>query len=191
MKNPKKLPLFREEALEYSAQRPFLSDVILTTPISFWASTITLMGFIVLGLCFSTTVKISRSSELLGRVEAQPQKGGKVFAQLWADANTVDTFVPGQEVQVKYDAFPLTTYGVFEGRVKSIANQPIMTTSPQSTSAIPLYPVKVEMKEQNISVRNKLIPLRPGMTLSAKVVLEHKTLLNWLVEPPKRSNGND
>ncbi len=183
MSDPPSIPLYRQEALEHATQGSFLSHVILTTPIGFWVSTITLTGFTALGLCFASIVKIPRSAELLGQVEVQPQKKGKVFARLWADGNTVNTFRLAQDVQVKYDAFPFTTYGIFEGRVKSIAREPVAVAMPQFTSTIPLYPLEVELKQQKISTKGKLLSLRPGMTLTATIVLERKTLLNWLVEP--------
>lgn len=190
MKNLEKLPLFRQEALEYSTQRSFLSHVILTTPVHLWVSTMTLLGFTAVGLCFSSMVKVPRSAELSGQIEVQPQKEGKVFARLWADANTVDNFRLAQDVQVKYDAFPFTTYGVFEGQVKAIATQPVTVATPQFTSEVPLYPLEVELKQQQISTKGKLSPLRPGMTLTATVVLERRTLFNWLLEPLTRRQNN-
>jgi membrane fusion protein len=179
------LPLFRKEALEHAAQRSFLSHVILTTPIHFWASTMILMGFTAVGLCLSAIVEIPRNTELSGQIEKAQMKEGKLFAQLLAHANTVDTFHPDQEVQVKYDAFPFTTYGVFEGRVKAVSNQPVIMTiaAPLSEGAVPLYPLEVELKQQQISSKGKLFSLRPGMTLTATIVLERKTLFNWLLEP--------
>jgi hypothetical protein len=185
------LPLFRQEALEHATQRSFLSHVILTTPIQLWTSTMILIGFTALGLGLSTMIEIPRNTELSGQIEPLPKTTGKVFAQLWADANTVNTFHPGQNVHLKYDAFSFTTYGVFEGRVKAIASQPIMTKDPQSKSIISFYPIAVELKQQHIPTKSKRFSLRPGMTLTATVVLERKTLFNWVLEPPigGRNNG--
>lgn len=190
MNSQNSLPLFRQEALEYTTQCSSLSHVVLTTPIQLWVSTIVLMGFTTLGLGLSTMIEIPRSTELSGQVEPQPKTTGKVFAQLWADANTVDTFHLGQNVHLKYDAFPFTTYGVFEGRVTAIASQPITTKDPQSKSIISFYPIAVELKQQQIPTKSKSFSLRPGMTLTATVVLERKTLFNWLLEPPIGGHNN-
>jgi multidrug efflux pump subunit AcrA (membrane-fusion protein) len=193
MSTQSSLPLFRKEALEHGTQHSFLSHVILTTPIHFWASTTVLMGFTAVGLCLSAIVEIPRSTELPGRIETAQMKKGKLFAQLLAHANTLDTFHPGQKVQVKYDAFPFTTYGVFEGRVKAISSQPVLMTiaAPSSKGTVLLYPLEVELKQQQISSKGKLFSLRSGMTLTATIVLERKTLFNWLLEPltGKRNDG--
>jgi membrane fusion protein len=186
------LPLFRKEALEHSSQGSFLSYVILTTPIHFWASSMILMGFTTVGLSLSTIVEIPRNTELSGQIKKAQKKEGKLFAQLLAHANTVDAFHPGQEVQLKYDAFPFTTHGVVKGRVKAISNQPILMTiaGHLEKGAVPLYPLEVELKQQQISSKGKLSSLRPGMTLTATVVLERKSLFNWVLEPLIRGRQN-
>jgi membrane fusion protein len=184
------LPLFRQEAIEHATQRSFLSHVILTTPIRFWVSMMTLLGFTAVGLGLATRVELPRITALSGQVEAPSTKAAGVSAKLWADANITGTLRPGQEVQVKYDAFPFQTYGVFEGRVKSVAQEPVTLPSPQSADGIPLYPVAVELKQQTIPTDSQMTPLRPGMTLTANIVLERKTLLNWLLQSLMRGDNN-
>jgi membrane fusion protein len=177
------LPLFRQEALEHAGQRSFLSHVIVTTPIRFWVSTITLLGFTTVGLYLSTLVQLPRTIELSGQIEAQQNPSAEISAQLWADADTTMKLRPGQEVQIKYAAFPFQTYGVFTGRVKTLADRPPAVTTQQYSTKTLAYPVEVELKQQHISAANQLIPLRPGMTLTANILLERKTLFNWLWEP--------
>jgi hypothetical protein len=173
------LPLFRQEALEHAGQRSFLSQIIVTTPIHFWVSTITLLGFTTVGLYLSTLVQLPRMMELSGQIAAQPNPA-TVSAQLWADANTTTKLRPGQEVQVKYAAFPFQTYGVFAGRVKTVGSVEAAQQYPAQTFS---YPVEVELKQQHIPVGSQITPLRPGMTLTASILLERKTLFDWLLEP--------
>jgi Cation efflux system protein CusB domain 1 len=178
-----KLSLFRQEALEHAGQRSFLSHVIVITPIRFWVSTTILLGFTTVGLYLSTLVQLPRTIELSGQIEAQPNPAAEISAQLWTDADTTMKLRSGQEVQIKYAAFPFQTYGVFTGRVKTLADRPIVVTTQQYSDKTLSYPVEVELKQQHISVANQLIPLRPGMTLTANILLERKTLFNWLWEP--------
>jgi membrane fusion protein len=177
------LPLFRQKALEHAGQRSFLSRVIITTPIRFWVSTTTLLGFTIVGLYLSTLVQLPRTIELSGQIEVPPNPAAEVSAQLLTDADTIMKLRPGQEVQVKYVAFPFQTYGVFTGQVKTLADRPAAVTTQQYSAKTPAYPVEVELKQQRISVANQLMPLRPGMTLTANILLERKTLFNWLWEP--------
>ncbi len=39
------------------------------------------------------------------------------------------------------------------------------------------------MATQSISAYGQSVPLQPGMTLSADIVLEERSLLSWLFEP--------
>jgi membrane fusion protein len=142
-----------------------------------------LLGFTTVGLYLSTLVQLPRTIELSGQIEAQPNPDAEVSAQLWADADTTTKLRPGQEVQVKYAAFPFQTYGVFTGRVRTLADRPAAVTTQQYSAKTLSYPVEVELKQQRISVANQLMPLRPGMTLTANILLERKTLFNWLWEP--------
>jgi hypothetical protein len=190
MDNQPPLPLFRQEALDHASQRSLLSHVLLTTPIRFWTSTLTLLGFTAVGLSLSMLIEVPRNTELPGQVETSSNPSGKVSAQLWVDANTTGTLHPGQEVQVKYDAFPFQTYGVFKGKVKAIAEKPINPSTPQKTGTTRLYPVEVELQQQHIPKDSKLIPLKSGMTLTANIVLERKTLWNWLMEPLMGGKAN-
>jgi membrane fusion protein len=177
------LPLFRQEALEHVGQRSFLSHVVVTTPIHFWFSTMTLLSFTAVGLYFSTLVQLPRRVELSGQIEAQSNQAARMSAQLWADADTTIKLRPGQEVQVKYAAFPFQTYGVFTGRVKTIVDRSTEVSTQQYSAKTFSYPVEVELKQQHISMGSQIIPLRPGMNLKANILLEHKTLFNWLLEP--------
>jgi Cation efflux system protein CusB domain 1 len=183
------LPLFRQEALEHAGQRSFLSQVIITTPIHYWVSTITLLGFTTVGLYFSTLVQLPRMMELSGQIVAQPNLAAEVSAQLWADANTTTKLRPGQEVQVKYAAFPFQTYGVFTGRVKTIADRSIEAAQQHPAQTFS-YPVEVDLKQQHIPVGSQIMPLRPGMTLTANILLERKTLFDWLLEPLMEGKKN-
>jgi multidrug efflux pump subunit AcrA (membrane-fusion protein) len=183
MKPENSLPLFREEALANATQPNFLSRVILSTPVSLWASTLTLFGFTAVGIGFAAIAQFPQIAELPGEIERQSKDPGSVSAQLLVDSNTVDRLHPGQEVQLKYEAFPFQTYGVFTGKVQAVSDRPIEAPASQTGESVPMYPVRVELAQQQISVAGTPKPLRSGMTLTANVVLERKTLLNWLLEP--------
>jgi membrane fusion protein len=43
--------------------------------------------------------------------------------------------------------------------------------------------VEVALGEQEIRAYGNAVPLQPGMTLSADVVLEQRSLISWLLEP--------
>jgi membrane fusion protein len=80
---------------------------------------------------------------------------------------------PGQEVILRYDAFPYQRYGVGRGVITEIA----ATASPERPDAPPAYRVKVRLQG------GEPFALRPDMTLSASITLERRSLLDWLFAP--------
>jgi membrane fusion protein len=47
----------------------------------------------------------------------------------------------------------------------------------------PVYKVTAALESQHVEAYGKEIPLRPGMILSADVVLDRRSLFEWLLEP--------
>jgi membrane fusion protein len=53
----------------------------------------------------------------------------------------------------------------------------------------PVYKVTAALESQHIEAYGKEIPLRSGMILSADVVLDKRSLFEWLLEPVYSLNG--
>ena len=57
-----------------------------------------------------------------------------------------------------------------------------MSSQTQNTSE-PVYRVRVRLDAQDVIAAGRLQALKPGMQLSASLVLEHRTLVEWVLEP--------
>ncbi len=93
--------------------------------------------------------------------------------------------VPGQDVRIYLDAFPYQHHGAQAGRVASISQTAM---APDETLAIsgagaPSYRVDVEFHNGFSLPEAQLAALRPGMTLTADIVRDYRTLIDWLLEP--------
>lgn len=97
-------------------------------------------------------------------------------AVLLVPSSAVGALRPGQPVILRYDAFPYQRYGVGRGIVSEIAS----TTSPTSggDGAPPTYRVRVAMAGNGAP-----FALRPDMSLSASIVIERRSLIDWLLAP--------
>lgn len=84
-----------------------------------------------------------------------------------------------------YDAFPYQKFGVGRAKVVKIARSP---TSPEE---LPLdlqakesqYRLLAALDDQQMRAYGKALALTPGMRLKADLVLERRSLLDWLLEP--------
>ena len=47
----------------------------------------------------------------------------------------------------------------------------------------PVFRVKVELERDQVDAYGDLIPIQPGMLLSANIVTDRRTLLEWLFDP--------
>ena len=92
---------------------------------------------------------------------------------------------PGQEVRVYLDAFPYERHGAQSARVVSVS---ATTLDPGETNLHPLqgsalYRVDVEFPHGFALPPAQLGALRPGMTVTADLVRDYGTLLDWMMEP--------
>lgn len=95
---------------------------------------------------------------------------------LLVPSSAVGGLRPGQAVVLRYDAFPYQRYGTGRGTVQEIA----ATVSPPAgdSAAPPAYRVRVALAGNGAPFE-----LRPDMTLSASIVVERRSLLDWLLAP--------
>ena len=106
-------------------------------------------------------------------------------ANVYVPSHSIGFLKKGQEVKIRYAAFPYQRYGIYRGRVKSIEKN-ILT--PSDLAAVihatePMYKVIVALDEQSIQSYSQQWPLQPGMALEADIVLEKHSILRWVLDP--------
>ena len=47
----------------------------------------------------------------------------------------------------------------------------------------PVYRVRVHVADQSVQAFGERVPLQPGMTLSANIILDRRPFLDWLLQP--------
>ena len=111
--------------------------------------------------------------------------GAKLTAQLWAPSRAAGFVRPGDSVRIMMDAFPFQKFGVVHGKVSGVASAP----TPPTELTVPietkesLYRVDVALERQDIDGYGKTWPFAPGMRLSADLILEKRTFIEWLLDP--------
>ncbi|HZG07507.1 MAG TPA: HlyD family efflux transporter periplasmic adaptor subunit [Allosphingosinicella sp.] len=103
-------------------------------------------------------------------------------AELYVPTSAAGFLEVGQEVRLAVDAFPYQRFGSVEARITRISSVAI----PKATSAgetVPVYLVTAELSDPSVMAFGRKQPLLPGMTLSARIVTQRQTLVEWLFEP--------
>jgi membrane fusion protein len=109
----------------------------------------------------------------------------KLQALLFVPARAAGFVRVGQRVRLLYDTFPYQKYGAYGGRITDVS-QTILTSTDVTgpvTLREPAYRVVVALDRQDIEDHHKAIPLRPDLLLRADILLEKRSLMNWLLEP--------
>ena len=111
--------------------------------------------------------------------------GSRLEMWLYAPTRAVGFVRPGQEVRLMFDAFPFEKYGVGRGRVTGISRVAVEGSAIDPALEIrePVFRVRVAVEQMPPGVRRLGARLRPGMTLSANLVLERRRLWEVLFKP--------
>jgi HlyD family secretion protein len=106
----------------------------------------------------------------------------------------------GMPVKIKFDAYPFQDYGVISGRLRWIApDSKISSTNSNqtSTSANPALPasenrvtesegtfeLEITLDQNYIQTSDRPIPLTPGQTATAEVILRQRRLIDFVLDP--------
>ncbi|GAA6152167.1 HlyD family efflux transporter periplasmic adaptor subunit [Pseudoteredinibacter isoporae] len=112
-------------------------------------------------------------------------KNSKLIARLLVPSRAAGLIEVGQGVKIQYDAFPYQRFGVFNGDVLEVS-QGVRTPSEMPVPVAiqeAFYLVDVELESQAITAQGKDVLLKSGMQLKADIVLEERSLLEWIFEP--------
>ncbi|WP_424096641.1 HlyD family efflux transporter periplasmic adaptor subunit [Moorena producens] len=90
----------------------------------------------------------------------------------------------GLPVKLKFDAYPYQDYGVLPGEITSISPTTEEVDTPQGPIAV--YSLNIALKKDCIDSGNKCIPLRPGDTASAEVIVRRRRIIDLILDPFKQ-----
>ena len=112
-------------------------------------------------------------------------EGAALRADLFVPTRAIGFIKEGQEVRLLYDAFPYQQFGSFPAHIETISRLAIAGAETDAPFKIdePVYRVTALLDHQTVSAYGKPVPLQPGMTLVANVVLERQSFLDWILQP--------
>jgi membrane fusion protein len=111
---------------------------------------------------------------------------GRLEAELLAPSRAAGFIELGQEVRLQLQAFPHQRFGTVRGTVKTASTTvlgPTEISIPGLTIQEPVFRVHVALSREAIEAYGKSYPLQPGMLLTADIVFDRRSLLQWLFDP--------
>jgi membrane fusion protein len=106
-------------------------------------------------------------------------------AELFIPARAVGLVEVGQKVRILYDAFPYQKYGTYSGHITNLSQTILLNSDISAPVELkePAYRATVVLDKTSIEIDGRSIPLQADMLLRADVILEKRTIMNWLIDP--------
>jgi membrane fusion protein len=118
-------------------------------------------------------------------------KGSGLHVELLVPTRAIGFVKPGQEVVMRYEAFPHERFGQYRGVIVDIGRN-VWTQGERIgplSAKEPVYRVDVKLERQAVTALGQEYALRPGMLVNADLLLEKRTLLEWIFEPVLQLKG--
>lgn len=100
---------------------------------------------------------------------------GGLYAEVFIPNKDIGNVQSGQQTSVRVDAFPFSRYGEIEGSVSQVSADAL---PPSSNRAYYSFPVKIDLNRDYLGSDSNIIPLKPGMSVSANLRLRDKPLIS-------------
>lgn len=117
--------------------------------------------------------------------------GSKLQVELLVPTRAIGFVTKGKEVSLRYEAFPFERFGQYRGVIVDVS-QTVWSAGDKVgplTVREPAYRITAKLDKQSVEAMGQEIPLRSGMLVNADILLEKRSLLEWLFEPVLQLRG--
>ncbi len=143
------------------------------------------------GIVTNIAVSIGQSVASDSNFATVLPKGSMLRAELLVPTRAIGFITKGREVVLRYEAFPYERFGQYRGAVTDVS-QAVWSTGEKIgplTIREPVYRVTVQLEKQTVRVGGQELILKSGMLVNADILLEKRSLLEWLFEPVMQLRG--
>ena len=109
-------------------------------------------------------------------------------ANLYAPSQQMGFVMPGQQVFLRYGAYPYQKFGQYGAVITDVAQtavsaQELTDTAFAALQGVSVYRIRARLDKDYVSVYGKKQPLMAGMLFEADVVQEERRIYEWMLEP--------
>lgn len=134
------------------------------------------------GVVTAVTARVGQSAQSTAPLMTIVPAGSKLEAQIYIPTRAAGFLSVGQEVHLQVDAFPYARFGSLPATISKISSAAISRAG-ASGQPEPFYLAIATIKEPHIYAFGRIHLLQPDMTLTARIVTERRSLIEWLFEP--------
>jgi HlyD family secretion protein len=141
------------------------------------------------GTIFQLPVQHAGAVVQMGQMVAQlAPKGAPLVLRAQMESKQSGFIRPGLPVKVKFDAYPFQDYGIVQGYVRWVS--PDSKGVEAGSSQAQVFDVEIELERSYIEVGGKQVPLNPGQTANAEIIIRQRKAIDFVLDPFKKLQKN-
>jgi membrane fusion protein len=112
-------------------------------------------------------------------------EGSELIAELLLPTRSAGFIQVGNSTRLRFDAFPYQRFGFINSKITRIDQTLIAPNEVQLPITLqePVYRLRAKLNQQQMQAFGKAFDLKSGMLFEADIMLEQRTLIEWLLEP--------
>lgn len=112
-------------------------------------------------------------------------KGSELVAELLLPTRSAGFIAKGQTSRLRFEAFPYQRFGFIKSEITRIDRALIAPNEVQLPIVFqePVYRLRAKLTQQQIQAYGQVFELKSGMLFEADIMLDQRTLIEWLLEP--------
>lgn len=117
--------------------------------------------------------------------------GSMLQAELLVPTRAIGFVTKGKEVVMRYEAFPYERFGQYRAVIVDVS-QTVWSPGDKVGPLLvkePAYRIVAKLDRQTVAAMGQEIALRSGMLVNADILLERRSLLEWIFEPVLQLRG--
>jgi membrane fusion protein len=144
--------------------------------------------------------RISNISADIGQTVSSGQRiasllpsNSKLNIALFAPSRSIGFIHVGTTVLLRFDAYPYQQFGQLSGKITEVSHSTVtvdelrnLGLAVSTTSGVGsegMYQLRVVVDSEDLKKRAPIFQLKPGMQLSANLVLEQRSIIDWIFAP--------
>jgi membrane fusion protein len=112
-------------------------------------------------------------------------EGSELIAELLLPTRSAGFIQVGNNTRLRFDAFPYQRFGFINSEITRIDQTLISPNEIQLPVTLqePVYRLRAKLNQQQMRAFGKAFDLKSGMLFEADIMLEQRTLIEWILEP--------
>ena len=139
------------------------------------------------GIVSAVVVKSGMSVSVGETLLSIEPRHSQLVAQLLVPSSAIGFMHPHEPVLLRYQAFPYQQFGLRHGTVTEVSRSALDPTEAAALLGQPVkasfYRVLVALHRQTVRAYGRWRALKPGMALTANVMLDKRPLIDWIFQP--------